>query len=183
MRIVAHRGTRHHAPENSRQALISAYTAGADVLEFDVQLTADDRLVISHDGTTDRLTGEAGRILDLTLHELRNTSGKYDFSATFNPPGDTSFRYYRARRRLQVEVFDDMLDLLPRDVEKLIELKHDSCPDAATRQRFVAAASTALANRGLVDDRDSYMNPFAWWGGHDDGGDGRRNAQRAPQAA
>ncbi|XWN34582.1 MAG: glycerophosphodiester phosphodiesterase family protein [Devosia sp.] len=159
MRIAAHRGTRLHAPENSRQALISAYTAGADVLEFDVQLakhdpqsTTNSRVVVSHDGTTDRLTGESGRILDLTVRELRHTSGKYDFSATFNPFGDTDFHYYRPGRRLQIEVFEDMLDLLPRDIPLLIELKHDSSPDAATRKTFVAAVIECLGNRGLFDN-------------------------------
>ena len=71
MRIAAHRGHRLHAPENSRAGLISAYTAGADVLEFDLQLTKDGQLVLSHDPTTERLTGQPGRIIDLTLAELR----------------------------------------------------------------------------------------------------------------
>jgi glycerophosphoryl diester phosphodiesterase len=159
MRIAAHRGTRLHAPENSRQALISAYTAGASVLEFDVQLTKQDpnnttqsRLVVSHDGTTDRLTGEAGKILDLTVQQLRHTAGKYDFSATFNPFEGTNFRYYRPERRLQVEVFEDLLDFLPRDIPYLIELKHDSSPDAATRTAFVGAVMESLGNRGLFDN-------------------------------
>lgn len=150
MRIVAHRGTRLHAPENSRQALISAYTAGADVLEFDVQLTRDDRLVIAHDGMIERLTGETGRILDMTLQELRHTAGRYDFSATFNPTDDPEFRYFRTGRRLQLEILEDLLDLLPRDAEKLIELKHDSAPDDATRRRFVTAAVRALQQRRLI---------------------------------
>lgn len=150
MRIVAHRGTRLHAPENSRQALISGYTARAEVIEMDVQMTKDGRLVVSHDGTTDRLTKEPGRILDMTLQELRHTSGPYDFSASFNPTGNDGFRYYRPGRRLQIEIFDELLDLLPRDVEKLIEFKHDSAPDALTRCRFVTTAINAIQNRNLT---------------------------------
>ena len=151
MRIVAHRGTRIHAPENSRQALLSAYTAGADVLEFDVQLTSDGKLVVSHDGTIDRLTGEAGTILEMTRRELRHTSGKFDFSASFNPYGVAGFSYYRPARRLQIENFEDLLDLLPHDVWKLIELKHDSSPNDAIRSKFVTAAVSAVRARGLLD--------------------------------
>jgi glycerophosphoryl diester phosphodiesterase len=57
MKIAAHRGNQLHAPENSIAAMISAYTSGAQVLEFDVQLTRDNELVVSHDGTLNRLTG------------------------------------------------------------------------------------------------------------------------------
>jgi glycerophosphoryl diester phosphodiesterase len=156
LRIVAHRGTRLQAPENSRQALLSAYTAGADVLEFDVQLTKDGRLVVSHDGTIARLTNEPGTILEMTLHELRHTRGKYDFSATFNPTGNDGFRYFRPGRRLQIEIFEDLLDLLPRDVDKLIEFKHDSSPDVQTRRRFVIAGLEGLRNRDLITNTVVY---------------------------
>ncbi len=47
MKIVAHRGNLLHAPENTITSLISAYTSGANVLEFDVQLTKDNNLVQS----------------------------------------------------------------------------------------------------------------------------------------
>jgi glycerophosphoryl diester phosphodiesterase len=152
MLVAAHRGTRIHAPENSRQALISGYTAGADALEFDVQMTKDGKLVISHDGTTDRLTGEEGTILDQTLHQLRHTAGKYDFSATFNPYEVDEFRYYRPGRRLQIEPFEDMLDVLPRDVVKLVEMKPESSPDAATRKKFVTAVIEALRVRHMFGE-------------------------------
>jgi glycerophosphoryl diester phosphodiesterase len=150
MRIAAHRGTRLHAPENSRQAFVSAYTAGADVLEMDLQMTKDGRVVVSHDGTTDRLTGETARIPDLTLDELRHTAGRFDFSRTFNPFGVEGYAYYRPGRRLLIEEFEDLLDFLPLDVTLLIELKHDSSPDVTSRERFALAVMTALRVRELV---------------------------------
>ena len=158
MRIVAHRGTRLNAPENSRIAVVSAFTAGADVIELDVQLTRDGRLVISHDGTIDRLTGQPGRILDMTLRELRHTEGRYDFSATFQPFGS---RYYRPGRRLQIELLDDLLDILPPELEKLLELKHDSCPDDETRARFVRTAIETLELRGVIDTTVVYSKDAA----------------------
>ncbi len=49
--IVAHRGGAALMPENTFPAFDNAVRLGADLLEFDMQMTADDQLVISHDGT------------------------------------------------------------------------------------------------------------------------------------
>ncbi|HEY0154482.1 MAG TPA: glycerophosphodiester phosphodiesterase family protein [Longimicrobium sp.] len=153
MRVVAHRGNRLHAPENSRAALVSAYTAGADVLELDVQLTRDDYLVVSHDGTTERLTGEAGRISEMTLAELR----KLDYSETFKPRNAEQYAYYtRPGRKLAIETLPELLDALPRGVTKLIELKHDSSADASRRGTFVGKTIEALAARGLLGEAVIY---------------------------
>jgi glycerophosphoryl diester phosphodiesterase len=146
MRIVAHRGTRLHAPENSRPALIAGYTGGADVLEFDLQLTKDGHLVVSHDGTTDRLTGQPGRLIERTLAELRTL----DFGETFQPRNSPNFHYFTSPRRLlAIEAFPDLLDFLPEDVELLIELKHDSSLATERRYEFVGKAIDAMKMYGV----------------------------------
>lgn len=50
---IAHAGAQGHAPPNTMPAFELAAELGADVLEMDVQLTADDVLVVIHDGTVD----------------------------------------------------------------------------------------------------------------------------------
>lgn len=150
MKIAAHRGNKLHAPENSVLSIISAYTSGASVLEFDVQLTKDNELVVSHDGSINRLTGETGGdvfIKDLTLNELR--WGNFDFSETFNPNNVNDFQYYRTKKRCQIERLQDLLDQLPTDIEKLIELKHDSSSTEEMRKIFVALFATVITQRGL----------------------------------
>lgn len=47
--VIAHRGGALLMPENTFPAFDNAVRLGADVLEFDMQMTADHRLVISHD--------------------------------------------------------------------------------------------------------------------------------------
>lgn len=54
--ICAHRGARSIAPENTRLALDKARNCGADLLEIDVQATADGELVLFHDHTLERTT-------------------------------------------------------------------------------------------------------------------------------
>jgi glycerophosphoryl diester phosphodiesterase len=57
--------------------------AGVDVLECDLQLTADEQLVCVHDVTVDRTTGGAhtGRVDSYTLAQLR----EMDFGSWFDP--------------------------------------------------------------------------------------------------
>lgn len=52
------------APENTMSAFHRAVEAGADAIEFDVQATADGRLVVLHDATLDRTTDSAGAVFE-----------------------------------------------------------------------------------------------------------------------
>lgn len=153
MRVLAHRGNRLHAPENTNMALISAYTAGADVLEFDVQMTKDGELVVSHDPTTERLTGDPRPIIEMDLADLR----KLNVAKTFKPRGAHDFSYRPSgRRRDEIERFGPLLDALPRDVEKLIELKADSSLTTGRRDDFVRPFVGELARRRLLDSTVVY---------------------------
>jgi len=60
--VVGHRGAKGLAPENSLRALYAAVRAGADVAEFDVQVTADGVAVASHDPV---VVADDGRRVDI----------------------------------------------------------------------------------------------------------------------
>lgn len=75
----AHRGFSSQYPENTLLAFKKAMEAGADGIEFDVQLTKDGQLVIIHDETIDRTSNGIGRVKDYTYEELLN----FDFSFKF----------------------------------------------------------------------------------------------------
>jgi glycerophosphoryl diester phosphodiesterase len=47
--VLAHRGARREAPENTLEAFAAARARGADGVELDVHRTADDGLVVHHD--------------------------------------------------------------------------------------------------------------------------------------
>lgn len=70
MIVIAHRGASGHAPEHTFAAWDAALAMGADYLEQDLQLTADDVLVVMHDDTLDRTTDCHGHVRDHTLAEL-----------------------------------------------------------------------------------------------------------------
>ena len=54
--VIAHRGARSLAPENTLAAAQKAHALGADLWESDVAVTADDQLVLMHDDTMTRTT-------------------------------------------------------------------------------------------------------------------------------
>lgn len=62
--IIAHRGARSLAPENTLAAARRAHDVGADMWETDVAVTADDHLVLMHDDAMTRTTDVAARFPD-----------------------------------------------------------------------------------------------------------------------
>ena len=72
--VTAHRGFSSVAPENTLYAFESAVETGADYIELDVQLTADEQLVIFHDKTIDRTTDGKGELSKYTYDELQEFS-------------------------------------------------------------------------------------------------------------
>ncbi len=70
MKIIAHRGASLDYPENSMASLLHAAQLGADVVECDVRLSADQIAVIMHDPDLKRFTGLDLRVDQLSLAQL-----------------------------------------------------------------------------------------------------------------
>jgi glycerophosphoryl diester phosphodiesterase len=68
-RILAHRG--QPLGENTIAAFKAALSAGADIIETDIQCTADGVAVIFHDRDLVRMAGIDKQISDLSLSQLR----------------------------------------------------------------------------------------------------------------
>ena len=69
--VIAHAGGDQDHPHSTVYAYSRSAAAGADVLELDVQLTADGVLIVQHDDTVDRTTETTGPVADLTLAEIQ----------------------------------------------------------------------------------------------------------------
>lgn len=81
--VIAHRGDKTHAPENTLAAFKKAAENGADAIEFDVKLTADGRVIVLHDPTVNRTTNGTGRISQLPFAAVRNLDAGGWFSESF----------------------------------------------------------------------------------------------------
>ena len=69
--VIAHRGIWFDVPENSLPAIRIAMALGVDMVEIDVQKTADGHLILMHDETVDRMTNGKGNVADLTYGEIK----------------------------------------------------------------------------------------------------------------
>jgi glycerophosphoryl diester phosphodiesterase len=69
--VIAHRGASAYAPENTMPAFELAVQLKADMLELDVQRSADGVLVCYHDFSTERWNGQQRLATDCTLAELQ----------------------------------------------------------------------------------------------------------------
>ncbi len=80
--IIAHRGMRNYAPENSMSAFRLAHSKGFP-FELDVMFCSTGELVVFHDETVDRVTGRKGRVADLSLSELKALDSSVYFKSEF----------------------------------------------------------------------------------------------------
>jgi glycerophosphoryl diester phosphodiesterase len=109
--VVAHRGSSGSAPENTMAAFRAAANAGADMIEFDVRRTLDDKLVVYHDRILGR-TGEGrGALRRLSARELAGI----DAGAWFGPR-------FRGER---IPTLRRVLEEIPLRVGMNIEVKTD----------------------------------------------------------
>jgi len=105
MEIFAHRGASDYEFENSKEAILKAIEIGAKGIEFDVQLTSDDRLVLFHD-------------YDLKGHFKIEKKVK-----------DVSFEYLKKlsfeKKRVTLITLEEALKIIPEDVKVNIEIKKE----------------------------------------------------------
>jgi glycerophosphoryl diester phosphodiesterase len=121
--LMAHRGNRRACPENTLAAFRRAFADGADLLETDLQLTADGEFVCIHDATVERTTNGRGEVSAMTLRQLKS------LRADCGRPGFDGER---------VPTLAEAADCLPKDVLLALELKSDRFLEQAIAGRLVA---------------------------------------------
>jgi glycerophosphoryl diester phosphodiesterase len=129
-RIVAHRGARRVAPENTLAAFRIAAGQGASWIEFDASLLGDGTAVLHHDGTLDRCTDASGPLAGLSAADL----GRIDAGSWFGPgfAGEPLATLEQALELIGALALSANLEMKP----------HDAPPDAMAR-----AVAAALGRR------------------------------------
>ena len=79
--VIAHRGYRAKYPENTLSAFRAALEAGVQMIELDVMLTRDRKVLVIHDPILDRTTNGHGQVHDFTLEHLKDL----DAGSWFHP--------------------------------------------------------------------------------------------------
>lgn len=126
---IAHRGASGYAPEHTRAAFELALAQKAEMVELDVQLTADEELVVLHDDTLDRTTSGRGRVREKTWEEIRQLDAGSWFAPAF--AGERPLRLQDAfallsgRAEVNVEVKGGSADV-PVIVSRLLAILRET---------------------------------------------------------
>jgi glycerophosphoryl diester phosphodiesterase len=144
--IIAHRGYRTRYPENTLVAFKAAMDAGAQMIELDVMLSKDRKVVVIHDAVLERTTNGKGRVSDHTLAELKGLDAGGWFGSLF------------AGERLPT--LEEVLEILDGRIGLNIEIKRDAHepqgpPDAIERQ-----VVEMVRDRGVLDA--VLISSFEW---------------------
>lgn len=168
--VVAHRGDKIHAPENTLAAFELAARNGADAIEFDVKLTADGHVIVIHDQTVDRTTNGSGNVARLTLAALRDLDAGVQFPGQFPgekiPTLDEVFETVGKRLYMNVELtnYATPFDQLVTNVAELVR-KHGMQERVLFSSFFPANLRKTRAllpevPRGLL----TWAGWMGWWG-------------------
>lgn len=141
--ITAHRGFSKVAPENTLPAFEAAMECGADYIELDIQLTADDQLVVIHDDKVDRTTNGKGNVSKYTYDQLTELSA----GSWFSKSGEFD--------DVRIPLFRDVLELVGNDVMLNIEIKRSGDP-----KKTAEKAVELIEEYGIV--KSCYVTSFSY---------------------
>ena len=83
---IAHQGGEDEFPSNTLYAFRRSVRAGADMLELDVGVTRDNKVIVMHDTTVNRVTNGRGTVASYTLKKLRKLDAAYWFAPGRSDP-------------------------------------------------------------------------------------------------
>jgi glycerophosphoryl diester phosphodiesterase len=83
VQVMARRGARDQAPENTAAALERSVADAVDWVEVDVRLTRDGQHVLIHDADLGRMTDGSALVADRTLAELKALDAGSNFARRF----------------------------------------------------------------------------------------------------
>jgi glycerophosphoryl diester phosphodiesterase len=77
---IAHQGGEDQFPSNTMYAYKKALRAGADMLELDIGVTRDNKVIVMHDTSVDRITNGHGLVSRKTLEQIRRLDAAFWFA-------------------------------------------------------------------------------------------------------
>jgi glycerophosphoryl diester phosphodiesterase len=147
--VIAHAGGQGLQPSNTLVAFEHSVALGCDVLEMDLRLTRDGVLVTVHDETIDRTSDGQGRVIDLTLAELRERNFGYKFR---DPSGARPYRDRQAR----LATLDEIFTRFPK-TPLVVELKDNAANGAKAAALLARKIDQFDRSRSIIvasfDDR------------------------------
>jgi glycerophosphoryl diester phosphodiesterase len=139
--VIAHRGASADAPENTIAAFELALEQGADGIELDVHLSADEHPVVIHDFTLERTTDGAGPVSGHRVRELKRLDA-----------GGWRDRRFRGQR---IQTLQEVLERFRDRAHFWVELKGGSALYPGIEERVVSLLEVYdVVDRALVQSFD-----------------------------
>ena len=134
----------HAYLENTIPSMQAAFDLGADVVEFDVQRTPEDRFAVFHDWTVDCRTDGSGLTHELPLDSLQTLDIGYGYTAD----GGQTYPF-RGQGVGMMPSLDEVLETFP-DRRFLIDLKSNEPSDGELLADRLEALPPARRERLMV---------------------------------
>ncbi len=109
---IAHRGASGYEPENTIRAFHKAISLDAELIECDVRISKDKKVVIIHDPKINRTTNGKGKVEDLTVEQLQE---------------------YDAGKGEKIPTLEEALNAVNRKAKMNIELKAGNTAEPVAR--------------------------------------------------
>ena len=122
--VTGHRGCKAYMPENTLISFREAFKLGVDVLEFDIQLTRDDVMIVMHDDMVDRTTDGTGAVWFKTLEEMKalDAGVKFGFPGERVPTFEEALECIRNEAPAHMVLNVEIKEQRPHVVDVAIEL-------------------------------------------------------------
>jgi len=109
---IGHRGAKGLEPENTLRSFSKAIDFKVDMIELDVRLTKDKKVVVIHGDKLDRTTNGRGRVKEKDLEEIKKLS---------------------AGKGERIPTLEETLDLIDKRVKVNIELKGKKIAESVSK--------------------------------------------------
>lgn len=146
--ISGHRGERVHKTENTMTAFRAAIAAGCDMIETDVHMTKDKKLILMHDADVERTTDGTGTVGDLTFEEIKSLNALFRSEPALPPEAPPAL--------------SELLELAEKTPGLLLNIELKDYPDPGSEDlAFESADRTCdmLIEYGLADR--CWINSFS----------------------
>ena len=160
---IAHRGGMGLYPENTLLGFhASVSDHHADMLEMDLRITKDGKVLVFHDDTLERTTNGKGKVCDHTYHEISELDAGYYFT------NNKIFQY--RDKEVKAPLLEDIFEQFP-DTYVNIEIK-DSNEEAviavlriinkfSAQDRIIIGSGKCMQNRRIrhvIPDCGHYLS-------------------------
>jgi glycerophosphoryl diester phosphodiesterase len=182
MRIIAHRGAKGLAPENTIASIIAGVESKADAIEFDIRVSSDQQLVLSHDASLKRTHGVKKKVHHMKASEIKKVQspdghGVPTLQEALKAAGDRPV-FIEGKRETWAPLLAKAVDRMSKSQRKrttVISFDHqaldefsDLCPDVPVyvldhHNAFDAINAARVYGFDGIDVNFWTLNPLAYW--------------------